>query len=230
MNFVRKILCLALLFSASAAQARSARAVGAVVNNVVTTLTDGPTVAWDASTAFGFKLTLGGNRAIQNPTGLVAGALYTLELQQDGSGSRVATWGTNFRWTQNAAYTPPTFSTAAYAVDHLLFYSDGTYLTLLSVMLNVYSRDVAPAPSSLTASTDEAGQITLNWTDTTSDEAGFIVEYDNLSTWTEIGRTAAGVHSFVDPGLPPGDGTYRVRAFRPGAVSSPSNSATGTAL
>jgi hypothetical protein len=224
---MKRVLLFLMLFAVPGFGATT-KEIGTEVKNVVTTLTDAPTVTWDASTAFAFRLTLGGNRAISNPTNLSAGETFTLELAQDGTGSRVPTWGNKFRWTQNTAYAPPTFSTAPYAVDELLFTSDGTYATLLAVMLNVYGHDVA-APSSLTATTNQTGQITLGWTDNTSDEAGFIVEIDGGSTWVEIARTAANAQAYVDSGIS-GDVTYRVRAFRPGAVSDPSNSATGTAL
>lgn len=82
-------------------------------------LTDGATVSWDMNSGFDFALTLGGNRAIANPTNPKVGQKGRLFLIQDAGGSRTVTWGANFKF---AGGVKPTLSTAAGAVD--LFYYD----------------------------------------------------------------------------------------------------------
>lgn len=56
-------------------------------NSAFITLTDGATITWDATLGFNAKVTLGGNRAlaITNPQN---GQVYTLQVTQDGTGSR----------------------------------------------------------------------------------------------------------------------------------------------
>lgn len=60
------------------------------------TLTDAATIATDASLGNHFRVTLGGNRTLGNPTNSVDGQKVTWELIQDGTGSRTITLGSNF--------------------------------------------------------------------------------------------------------------------------------------
>jgi len=89
------------------------------------TLTDGATISWAASTAQVATVTLGGNRTMAAPTGLVSGAFYALNVIQDATGSRTLTWNSVFKWTGGTA---PTLSTAANAKDFFVWRSDGTNL------------------------------------------------------------------------------------------------------
>jgi hypothetical protein len=82
------------------------------------TLVDGATVSWDMSTGFDYILTLGGNRAIANPTNTKVGQKGRLIIQQDATGSRTVTWGANFKFANGSA---PVLSTAANAVDVLYY-------------------------------------------------------------------------------------------------------------
>lgn len=59
-------------------------------------LTDGATIATDASLGNYFRVTLGGNRTLSNPTNMVDGQKCIWELIQDGTGSRTITLGTAF--------------------------------------------------------------------------------------------------------------------------------------
>jgi hypothetical protein len=59
-------------------------------------LTDAATIATDASLGDHFRVTLGGNRTLGNPTGLSDGQRLLWELIQDGTGSRTITLDTNF--------------------------------------------------------------------------------------------------------------------------------------
>jgi hypothetical protein len=65
-----------------------------LLSSAFQTLTDQATIAWNMADGFNAKVTLGGNRAIGTPTNPVEGRTYTLQLIQDGSGSRTITdWG-----------------------------------------------------------------------------------------------------------------------------------------
>ena len=83
-----------------------------------TTLTDGASIAWDMSTGFDFLVTLGGNRAMANPTNTKIGQKGRLIIQQDATGSRTVTWGTSFEFANGTA---PTLSTTASAKDYLYY-------------------------------------------------------------------------------------------------------------
>lgn len=69
------------------------------VNNIVSgavTLTDAATIATDASLGSGFRVTLGGNRTLGNPTNAKDGQMLLWEIIQDATGSRTITLDTNF--------------------------------------------------------------------------------------------------------------------------------------
>ncbi len=59
-------------------------------------LTDAATVATDASLGNHFRVTLGGNRTLGNPTNLTDGQRLMWEIVQDGTGSRTLTLDTKF--------------------------------------------------------------------------------------------------------------------------------------
>jgi hypothetical protein len=89
------------------------------------TLTDAATITWDTNSGQVSKVTLAGNRTMAAPTNLQDGGFYSIQVTQDGTGSRTLAWNAIFKW--NAA-TAPTLSTTAAAVDFFNFRSDGTNL------------------------------------------------------------------------------------------------------
>lgn len=89
----------------------------------ITTLTDGATVAWDMSPGNVYSLTLGGDRTIAAPTNVKPGYTYLLFLYQDGTGTRLVTWNSVFKW---AGAEAPTLTTTASAVDILTFVADAS--------------------------------------------------------------------------------------------------------
>lgn len=90
------------------------------------TLTDGATIALSAGTQDQlYQLTLTGNHTLANPTGLVAGQVFRVEVTQDATGARTLTYGTLFKWVGAAA---PTLTTTPAAIDLLTFVYDGTVL------------------------------------------------------------------------------------------------------
>jgi hypothetical protein len=77
-------------------------------------LTDGATITPDFNTGINFSVTLGGNRAMANPTNPKVGQAGSIYITQDGTGSRTLSWGANWDW---AGGTAPVLSTAASARD-----------------------------------------------------------------------------------------------------------------
>ena len=90
-----------------------------------TTLTDGATIAWDASINQVCSVTITDNRTMAAPTNLVDGGFYHLTVIQDGTGSRTLTWNAVFKWPSDTA---PTLTTTASEQDEFTFRSNGTNL------------------------------------------------------------------------------------------------------
>lgn len=88
-----------------------------------TSLTDAANIAWDAQKNQVAQVTLAGNRTLDNPTLVNAGAVYILRVVQDGTGSRTLAYGSAYKFPGGAA---PVLSTGANDVDVLTFLSDGT--------------------------------------------------------------------------------------------------------
>ncbi len=91
----------------------------------MTTLTDASSIAWDLDDNQVAQVTLGGNRALANPTNKVAGATYILIVKQDVSSTRTLSYGSDYKFPGGTA---PVLTNGASAVDILSFISDGTYL------------------------------------------------------------------------------------------------------
>jgi hypothetical protein len=87
----------------------------------VHTLTDGATINVDAAAANKFHVTLGGNRTIANPTNAVDGRLVIFRLQQDATGNRVVTWGSDYRFRGDLAAANVVLSTGANIIDRVAF-------------------------------------------------------------------------------------------------------------
>lgn len=85
--------------------------------NTPDTLTDAATIAVDASLGNDFKVTLGGNRTLGNPTNSVDGQKILFAIRQDGTGSRTLTLDTNYRL--GADISAVTLSTGANKTDYL---------------------------------------------------------------------------------------------------------------
>jgi hypothetical protein len=83
------------------------------------TLTDAATIAVDMSTFINAVVTLGGNRALGNPTNEKVGQSGVIRIVQDATGSRTLTYGTDWEFAGGVA---PVLSTAANAQDLLFYY------------------------------------------------------------------------------------------------------------
>lgn len=80
-------------------------------------LTDGATINTDASLGNHFRVVLGGNRTLANPTNLTDGQKLLYELIQDGTGNRTITLGSMFQLGTDVASI--TLSTGANKRDFM---------------------------------------------------------------------------------------------------------------
>lgn len=80
-------------------------------------LVDGANIATDASLSNYFRVTLGGNRTLDNPIGMVDGQRVLWEIAQDSAGNRTLALASAFIF--GADITSITLSTAANKVDLL---------------------------------------------------------------------------------------------------------------
>ena len=88
-----------------------------------------------------------------------------------------------------------------------------------------------PAPSNLSATPASPSQITMNWTDQSTNETGFLIERKTGAggTYSQISTASANATTYGDSGL--AEGTtyfYRVRAFSGAGNSAYSNEASAT--
>lgn len=98
-------------------------------------LTSGSTVSTDASKGNNFRLVLGTNATLANPTNMLGGQTYQWRVKQDGTGSRTLAYGSDFKW---AGGTAPVLSTAANAEDLISAQYSATDGTLIgAALLNV---------------------------------------------------------------------------------------------
>ena len=95
----------------------------AKLNYSETTLTDGSTITWDASTQDVAKVTLGGNRTLGSASNGTTGQFISLLVIQDGTGSRTLTWNAAYEF---AADTAPTLTTTASKGDLFVFRYNGS--------------------------------------------------------------------------------------------------------
>ncbi len=85
----------------------------------ITTLTDGPNIATNASLGSIFMVTLGGNRTLDNPINPTDGQKIIYRIRQDATGSRTITWGSDFRFGTDVPM--PTLTTTASKTDYIGF-------------------------------------------------------------------------------------------------------------
>ena len=96
-------------------------------------LLDGATISTDCDLSNTFTVTLGGNRTLENPSNMKAGATYIWRITQDPAGSRVLSYGTAFKFPGGVT---PVLTTDADALDMIVASCDGTSL-YCSVMYDI---------------------------------------------------------------------------------------------
>ena len=103
---------------------------GTLSVSTIQTLTDQATVAWDASLGANAQVTLTASRIMGAPSNLVAGAKYTLIVNQNGTGGWGLTWNAVYKGIGGAAMPQPAL-TATTGITSFSFTSpDGTNLQL----------------------------------------------------------------------------------------------------
>lgn len=85
----------------------------------ITTLTDGATITPNFALNNSFTVTLAGNRTLANPTNLVAGQSGVIIINQDATGSRTLSYGSNYDF---GGGTAPTLTTTANAQDMIAYF------------------------------------------------------------------------------------------------------------
>lgn len=85
-------------------------------------LTDGASITWDGVAGQIAQVTLGGNRAIALPSGIVPNATYVLRVLQDATGGRSLAFASGFKFAGGVA---PTLTSSASAVDVFTFVANG---------------------------------------------------------------------------------------------------------
>lgn len=98
-------------------------------------LLDGATINVNASLGTTFRVTLGGNRTLANPTKLTDGQQLFFRIKQDGTGSRTLAYGSKYKFPGGSA----TLSTAASSVDVLACQYDATDDTLVCVLNKAFA-------------------------------------------------------------------------------------------
>lgn len=90
----------------------------------VVSLTDATTISIDASLGNNFRVTLGGNRTLANPTNALDGQTLTFEVIQDATGSRTLAFGSKFAFGTDI--TGCTLTTTASKRDFITVYYNST--------------------------------------------------------------------------------------------------------
>lgn len=86
-------------------------------------LTDAATIVSNFALSNNFSVTLGGNRVLANPSNVLAGQAGQIVVTQDGAGSRLLTYGSDWKFPGGVA---PILSTAAGSIDILSYYAIDT--------------------------------------------------------------------------------------------------------
>ena len=100
----------------------------------VVTLTDGANIIPDFASSNNFIVTLGGNRTLNNPTGVTTGQSGVIFVKQDGTGSRTLGIHSHYHF---AGGTAPTFTTTANAVDVIGYVAYGATTIACTTTLDV---------------------------------------------------------------------------------------------
>lgn len=106
---------------------------GNSASNIIT-LTDGANIIPDFASGNNFIVTLGGNRTLNNPTGVTTGQSGVIIIQQDATGSRTLGIHSHFHF---AGGTAPTLTTTANAVDVIGYVAYGATTIACTTTLDV---------------------------------------------------------------------------------------------
>jgi hypothetical protein len=132
--YVKEGAALVSTIPASIAFTNAAQTFTAAQRGTITTLTDAATVTPDFAVTNNYKIELGGNRTLANPTNLAAGQSGVIVISQDSTGSRTLAFGSYWKF---AGGTAPTLTTTASASDVIVYFVDSTTRITAQVLLNV---------------------------------------------------------------------------------------------
>ena len=106
----------------------------AAQRGTITTLTDFAIVTPDFAITNTYKLELGGNRTLANPTNLAAGQSGVIVIRQDSTGSRTLAFGGYWKY---AGGTAPTLTTTTSASDVIVYFVDSATRIPAQVLRNL---------------------------------------------------------------------------------------------
>ena len=148
----------------SEVQASPAMAAGGTVEPggvapTVVFLTDGSSIALDASQGNDFRVTINGSRTIENPINALDGQKIVLQVTQGSGGSYGLTWGSGFEFS--TGLPQPTLSTAAGDTDLLAFiYNAAKGKWLMAAFINGFNTiAIAPPPGAFRLFPSTSGPI-----------------------------------------------------------------------
>lgn len=136
-------------------------------NNIATAagvvaLTDGASIATDATLGDTFTVTLGGNRALANPTNGTNGQRIIYAIKQDATGSRLLSFGTAFRFSRS--YGVPVLSTAPGTIDYFSFEYNATNATWDALNQSIGSgRALGPVPGQVASATSITSSVSASY-------------------------------------------------------------------
>lgn len=142
-----------------------------------------------------------------------------------GPFSQIASVGANVNTYSNTGLTASTsywYKVRAYNANGNSGYSNMATATTSAATL--------AAPANLVATINSRSQITLSWTDNTSNESGFYIERaPSGGSFTQVASVGANVVSYVNTGLATGTAyQYRIRAYNGSGNSAYSSTVTAT--
>jgi fibronectin type 3 domain-containing protein len=204
-------------------------------------------VAVFAAAALLFLAGSAGAAPVSPPTSLTATALSSSQIRLNWVDTNPSEAGysverslsstSGFAQIASLAANTTTYTSTGLAAGTTYYYrvrgsaKNGTYSTYSNVA-SARTTSTAPtpiAPSNLASASPSSSQITLAWTDNSTNETGFRVERAPASAgpWTYIGATAA--TGYGDSGLAAGTPYYyRVQAYNTSGNSAYSNTTTAT--
>ena len=98
----------------------------------ITALSSATTITIDVAASNNFSVTLGHNTTFANPSNDTAGQSGSIFITQDGTGSRTASWGSDWDFIGGTA---PTLTTTAAAVDRIDYVIlDGTNIHAVATL------------------------------------------------------------------------------------------------
>jgi hypothetical protein len=114
------------------------RAMDGQLGPKVVTLSDAAIIATDATLGNHFRVTLGGNRTLGNPTGAYDGQILRIELAQDGTGGRTISFGNKIIKPSNVPTIILTTTPTAVDMIQLVYNSVQDKYVITGVLTNIY--------------------------------------------------------------------------------------------